>query len=94
MLADHGHVAQHVTNIAPGDAPDRELWRYALEHGAVLVTKDADFVDMVVLGHESPVIVWVRIGNTRRRALLEWFEPLIDPVVGLIESGSQVIELR
>ena len=49
---------------------------------------------MLVLGGEAPAIVWIRVGNTRRRALIEWFEPLIDSVVEMIESGNDLVELR
>lgn len=94
LLSERGHVAEHVTDIGPGDAPDREIWRYALDHDAVLVTKDEDFPDMLLLSGRSPAIVWVRVGNTRRRALLEWFEPLIDRIVELVDAGNRLIELR
>ncbi|WP_368496993.1 DUF5615 family PIN-like protein [Herbiconiux sp. A18JL235] len=94
MLAARGHVAEHVTDIGPADAADHALWAYAMEHRAVLVTKDEDFSSMVVLGGEAPAIIWIRVGNTRRRALIEWFEPLIDTVVDMIEAGNDLIELR
>lgn len=58
LLRDHGHDAEHVTEIGPADAPDRDIWRYALEHGAVIVTKDEDFADMVATGREAPAVVW------------------------------------
>jgi hypothetical protein len=32
--------------------------------------------------------------NTRRAALLAWFERLIDGVVSLVEAGNRLIELR
>ena len=83
-----------MNDIGPGDAPDRELWRYALEHGAVIVTKDEDFANMVAVGGDAPVVVWVRVGNTRRAALLAWFEPLIDEIVSMVEAGDRLIELR
>ena len=82
------------TDIGPADASDRALWEYALEHHAVLVTKDEDFPSMLVLGGEAPAIVWIRVGNTRRRALIEWFEPLIERVVEMIGSGDHLVELR
>lgn len=44
LLQQHGQAAEHVVDIGPGDASDSELWRHALAHGAVLVTKDADFL--------------------------------------------------
>lgn len=94
LLSDHGHVAEHVCDIGLRDASDRDLWRYALEHDAVLVTKDEDFPAMVLLNDSSPAIVWVRVGNTRRRALLEWFEPLIDRIIDLVCAGTRLVELR
>lgn len=94
LLSAHGHVAEHVFEIGLTEAVDRDIWRYALDHDAVIVTKDEDFPDMVALGREAPVVVWVRVGNTRRRALLDWFEPLIQTIVEMAEAGSRLIELR
>lgn len=94
MLSAHGHHAEHVTDIGPADASDEDLWQYALEYGAVLVTKDEDFPSMLALGGTTPTIVWIRVGNTRRRALIEWFEPLIDTVVETIKTGNNLVELR
>lgn len=94
LLRKHGHTAEHVTDIGPGDAPDRDLWQYALDNGAVIVTKDEDFSLMFAMRGAAPAVVWVRIGNTRRAALLAWFEPLIAQIVDLIESGQKLIELR
>ena len=74
--------------------PNRDLWRYALEHGAVIVSKDEDFANMAALGGDAPPVVWVRVGNTRRAALLAWFEPLIAEVISLVEAGNRLIELR
>lgn len=49
---------------------------------------------MLVVGADLPALVWVRVGNTRRAALLAWFEPRIDQIVSMIEAGNRVIELR
>ncbi len=35
-----------------------------------------------------------RIGNTSRRALLQWFDPLIPQIVLMLENGKRLIELR
>jgi predicted nuclease of predicted toxin-antitoxin system len=94
LLNQRGHVAEQVNDIGPGDAPDRELWRYALEHGAVIVTKDEDFANMVAIDAESATVVWVRVGNTRSAVLLAWFEPRIDEIVSLVDAGNRIIELR
>lgn len=94
MLDALGHIAEHVGDVGLGEAPDRDLWRYALEHGAVIVTKDEDFPDIALLGSPSPAIVWLRVGNTRRRALLDWFAPRIGDIVAAIDAGNALVELR
>ncbi|RFA16385.1 hypothetical protein B7R22_02540 [Subtercola boreus] len=78
MLSARGHIAGQVSDIGPADSPDRGPWLYALEHQAALITKDEDFSSMLVFGEEAPIVVWIRVGNTSRRALSEWFEPLVD----------------
>jgi predicted nuclease of predicted toxin-antitoxin system len=88
MLTEHGHAAEHVNDIGLGNASDRALWCYAIEHDAVLVTKDEDFSNMLLLSSNSPIVVWVRVGNTRRQPLLEWFEALIDRIVELVAAKT------
>jgi hypothetical protein len=44
-----GHGAEHVADIGLGDAPDRDLWRYALDHDAVAATPSIDAIDHPVL---------------------------------------------
>lgn len=94
LLEEHGHQAEHVTDIGPHDTLDRDLWRYAIDNDAVIITKDEDFPNMIVLGRDAPAIVWVRIQNTRKAALLVWFTPLIDRIVDAVNSGDKLIELR
>jgi predicted nuclease of predicted toxin-antitoxin system len=94
LLAEHGHVAEHVTDIGPADATDADLWQYALAHRAVIITKDEDFANLDAARAEAPIVVWIRVGNTRRAALLAWFEPLIEHVVELAVAGDRLIELR
>ncbi len=94
VLAEHGHDAEHVHAIGMASAPDQDLWRYALQREAVLVTKDQDFVNPGPLAEPTPVIVWIRLGNTSRRSLLAWFEPLIEQLVSTIAAGERLVELR
>jgi predicted nuclease of predicted toxin-antitoxin system len=94
LLTDHGHEAEHVVDIGPADAPDADLWRYALANNAVIVTKDEDFANMVAAVDDAPAVIWIRVGNTRRAALLSWFEPQIERVAEMIDAGDRLVELR
>jgi predicted nuclease of predicted toxin-antitoxin system len=55
----------HVRQIDFGGAHDLRLWKFAREHGCVLVTKDEDFHRLSVLRGAPPKVIWVRLGNCR-----------------------------
>jgi predicted nuclease of predicted toxin-antitoxin system len=44
-------------------ATDDEVWKWALEHGFTIVTKDADFNELSTLRGFPPKIIWIRVGN-------------------------------
>ena len=46
------------------DAEDVAIFRAAKEAGAVVMTKDADFVVLLDRFGPPPQIVWIRSGNT------------------------------
>ncbi len=93
-LDDRGHLAEHVVDIGMQDADDSLIWRYALEKKAILVTKDEDFPHRLRLGGTAPVVLWLRIGNTSRRALLHRFEPLLPQIEAMVQQGERLIEVR
>jgi len=50
-----------------GDSPsDTKLWNDAQDRSLVIVTKDDDFSDRIMLGMPPPWIVHLRFGNRRR----------------------------
>jgi predicted nuclease of predicted toxin-antitoxin system len=44
-LADQGHSAQHVHDVALAGAEDSVTWNHALGVDAIIVTKDEDFAE-------------------------------------------------
>lgn len=58
-------------------ASDSALWTYAREHGYVLVSKDEDFVQLADRYGAPPQVVWVRLGNCRKQALLAAFQRIL-----------------
>jgi predicted nuclease of predicted toxin-antitoxin system len=53
---------------------DSQIWTHAEQHDLVIVTKDADFSQRMVLNTPPPRIVHLRVGNMRRRDFAEWLE--------------------
>lgn len=93
MLSAMGFDAEHVHDIGLGNEADWKIWEYALARQATIMTKDEDFASLLALRGNGPSIVWMRIGNTSRQALLRWFEPMVPAIVMALESGEKLIEV-
>lgn len=93
FLREHGHEAVHVEEVGLRHAGDGLIWQYALAHNAIIVTKDEDFAHRFHQATLAPVVVWLRVKNVSRKALLEWFEPLLPNIVALIKSDERLIEV-
>lgn len=50
-------------------ATDRAVWQYARTRGLAIVTKDKDFVDLVVRFGHPPKVIRLTIGNARVQPL-------------------------
>lgn len=59
IFPDSGHV--YVLGL--DRSSDAAVWKYARDHDYVLVTKDADFSELIALRGFPPKIIWLRLGN-------------------------------
>jgi predicted nuclease of predicted toxin-antitoxin system len=46
---------------------DSDIWRYAATHDLIIVSKDADFSDRVLVTIPPPRVVHIRYGNMKMR---------------------------
>jgi predicted nuclease of predicted toxin-antitoxin system len=95
FLAANGFQCQHVQDIGMVAMDDRTIWEYAKMHEVAIVTKDEDFPIMADRqGRIPPQVVWVRLGNCRKAALLNAFQKVLPNLRSMLESGAPVIEIR
>lgn len=93
MLVASGWAAEHVHDVGLGSADDATVWEHAIQTEAAIITKDEDFAVLITLRPEGPANVWIRIGNTSRQALLQWFGPLLPAIVNSLEHGEKLVEV-
>ncbi len=53
-----------ILGISPTDT---EIWQYAKIQNLVIVTKDADFSDRLMLDPSPPTVIHLRFGNMKKR---------------------------
>jgi predicted nuclease of predicted toxin-antitoxin system len=93
-LDQRGHEAKHVQDLALRDADDNAIWHWAIDHEAVIITKDEDFPIRASASRSTPCIVWLRIGNASRVALFAWLEIRFSATETRLEQGEKLIEVR
>jgi predicted nuclease of predicted toxin-antitoxin system len=94
QLRATGHDSVHVTDVLPGNAPDVALLDHAARHGLVIISKDADFVQLAGQTRPPVQLLWVRLGNCGNRRLVERLLTALPDVVRALASGAGIVELR
>jgi predicted nuclease of predicted toxin-antitoxin system len=93
-LCEQDHEAEHVLDVRLAQAKDTAIWEYAKAHQATIVTKDEDFAEWVMRGRLGPSVVWLRIGNSSKPALIKWLTPFLPVIIRQLEQGERLIEVR
>jgi predicted nuclease of predicted toxin-antitoxin system len=75
------------------DATDREIFMSARQAGAVLVSKDADFLSLLQQHGPPPQVIWVTCGNTSNLRLQALMRAAWPQIVTLLEAGEPIVEL-
>ncbi|HRE16126.1 MAG TPA: DUF5615 family PIN-like protein [Rhodocyclaceae bacterium] len=75
------------------DARDREIFFAARQAGAVVISKDSDFVDLVEALDIPPQILWVTCGNATNQRLRTVFATTFPQALNLLREGRPVVEI-
>lgn len=94
FLISKGHDASHVIDLHLESATDTEIWTYAEANSLVLITKDEDFPRRASRLNASVQVVWVRLGNCRKTALLSTFDSVFSQIETALRAGDHLIEIR
>lgn len=95
FIAANGCDCLHVRDVELDRADDQTIWAYAKDRGYVIVTKDEDFQAMANRQRTiPPQVVWVRLGNCRKDALIAAFGKLLNALKEELASKALVVEVR
>jgi predicted nuclease of predicted toxin-antitoxin system len=91
-LREKGLTATHVELENLGKSTDSNIWKWAGERNAIVISKDEDFHNRVITGRH-PRLIWIRWGNVRKRPLILNFERLLPNILLALEEGEWELEL-
>lgn len=90
---EFGEEAVHVADLGLQEASDSALWAYAAATNAILISKDEDFVNLMLRSY-SAGLLWIRMGNCRTVFLLNVFRRAWPRIVERLRKGERFIEIR
>ncbi|MFE1746632.1 DUF5615 family PIN-like protein [Coleofasciculus sp. H7-2] len=88
-----GVTAVALRDIGLRDAEDYEIFEAAKAQGAIVITKDRDFVDLVDRFGSPPQIIWLTCGNTSNARLREILSATLPEALELLRTGEMLVEI-
>jgi predicted nuclease of predicted toxin-antitoxin system len=71
-------------------ATDSQIWNYAKEHDLIILTKDADFYNRIIVSEPPPRVVHLRIGNMRKAKFHKFIANQWENIESLISKHKLV----
>jgi predicted nuclease of predicted toxin-antitoxin system len=84
----------HVREVGLREAEDPEIFQKARDSGAVVMTKDEDFVHLVARNGPPPQVIWVTSGNMPNDRFKILLLKTLQDAIALIASGETVVEIQ
>jgi predicted nuclease of predicted toxin-antitoxin system len=85
--------AHPVRDLGLHRAKDREIYQAAREVGAVVMTKDSDFLELLERFGPPPQVLWITCGNTSNERLRQVLQSALSPALKLLERGESLVEI-
>lgn len=95
-LRPHSEVVLHVRDIGLDESPDTSIWRYARQHGYDLLTKDEDFVRLVLADGFPPRVIALQNAQVPVKALAEFLLAQLPQLESFLSEQTEfgMLQLR
>lgn len=91
LLRESGIDSQHVLELSMGGASDEAILDRARNDGAIIVTLDSDFHQILALTHsESPSVIRIRIENLSAQKTSDLLNYLVQESSVLLNEGALI----
>ncbi len=93
VSAELGYPASSIRDLGLRNAKDKDIFAAARQANAVVLTKDADFAEMVERLGSPPSVIWLTCGNTSEAALRGLLKTTLPRAMDLIGQGDILVEI-
>ena len=82
-----------VRDLGLRDAKDPPIFQAARDAGAVVMTKDKDFIELLRRLGPPPKVLWVTCGNTSNVRLRKILAHVLPAALQLLEQSEDLVEI-
>jgi len=88
-------IAHSMKWLGLRDAEDETIFQTAkrADENIVIISKDSDFVELILRFNPPPQLLWVTCGNLTNQHLKSLFKKLFPEALKLLDSGIAIIEI-
>ena len=92
FFADKGYDCIHTLDLDMGNnTPDKTINSISVNEQRILITKDSDFFDSFIIKNEPYKLILVKLGNTSRIELIQFFHDRFDEIIEKIKTEDMVL---
>lgn len=88
------HQTIALRDLGLRDSDDITIFGNAKISGAVIITKDSDFINLVDYYGAPPQVIWLRCGHTSNASLQRILEKKFQVIVTHLQNNSPIVEVR
>ena len=94
LITEFAVEAHSLRSLDLRDAEDIDIFHAAKSiNNTVIISKDSDFIELVLRHHIPPQLLWVTCGNLTNSRLREIFIKVFPRALDLLGSGEMIVEI-
>ena len=83
----------HVRDVGLTNSTDKEIFLEARKINAIVITKDSDFLDLLLALESPPKIIWLTCGNTSNEKLKSIFKQKLPEALTTLGGDADLVEI-
>jgi len=93
LRAEFEIEAVAVRDLGLAESEDPDIFAAARAQTDVMMTKDRDFVELVLRLGPPPKVIWITAGNTSNQRLREILSSTLEDALEALDAGESLVEV-
>lgn len=83
----------HIRELGLKNSTDRQIFFEAKNNKVIIITKDSDFLDLLLANASPPKIIWLTCGNTSNEKPKSILKLKLPEALKMLEGENDLVEI-